>query len=545
MNRFFSSMQCFFSLLLLLSSIQLMAQQPVSADFTSAVNFHRRGLYKEALELYKKSLNDPTIQSSGMSNVVSEYITQCEYGMKRKSEPEPVSVTKLDADINIPAASNINAFAGNKDQQIFFTSSRIGIGGRAEDGTPLDRVYMAKRVLSDKKRSWELSLLNKSNNKYFHEGLLGTSPDGKKLFIFRGNGAFFVLDVNLQVELSPENVEYSPLSKIYNVPGLKSEYHVSSMAINMDGSIIYICMNDYGENKGYGGYDIWQTTYDKLSKTWGKLTNLGPTINTNGDEVSISLLSDGKTIFFSSNGHKGVGKFDIYRSEYVAATSSWGKPIHLGYPINTPNNDIYYSPVPGNPKYAYYSSERPDGTGICDINQITYYGKILSDEEKEELRQAYLKSIAEAQKAIKPKDKLKPKEAKLLTKKGYNAFPTDSVAVGMKIYLQNIQFTNAKATLLSKSYKQLNQLYRLLLYYPHINIEISGHTDNTGSKKVNQRLSRERAASVVNYLVGKGIDRNRLKAKGYSYTQPIAPNKTAAGRALNRRVEFKIISVGE
>jgi outer membrane protein OmpA-like peptidoglycan-associated protein len=552
MNRFFSSVQIVLSLLLLLSSILLPAQpnarieqQPTGASYERAAKFHQQGFYKEALELYKKSLDDPANNASGMSHIISRNIAQCEYGIKRRSEPEPVSVTKLSAEVNTPVVSNVNAFVSSKEQMLFLTSSRPGSGarGRDESGAPLDRVYVARRSSSN--NTWTVNLVGKKDSKRYHEGVLGTSPDGKEIFIFRGSGNFFVLDIDFQVELDAADVGYSQLSKIYNVGGLKSDYHVSSMVINMERDIIYLCMNDYGENKGFGGYDIWKSAYDKSSKSWSKLVNLGPMINTEGDEVSISLLPDGKTLFFSSNGHPGVGKFDIYRSEYVDSIASWGKPVHLGHPINTPNDDIYYCPVPGKPKYAYYSSERPDASGLYDICMVTYYGKIVNEEEKKLLRQAYLKSIADAQRAIKPKEQLKPSEAKLLAKKGYDAFPMDSVAVGMKIYLNNIQFANAKATLLAKSYKHLEQLYRLLLYYPHISVEISGHTDNTGSKKINQRLSQERAESVVDYLIGRGIEEKRLKAKGYSDTQPIAPNKTDAGRALNRRVEFKIISIGE
>lgn len=487
-------------------------------------------------------MEEPVNKSSGMAYIIARGIAQCEYGIKRKSEPEPVTVTKLGAEVNAPAVSNVNAVVGNKEQMLFITSSRPDGKSRSESSAPVDRVYIAKRTNAEP--AWSVNLVGKKSNKRYHEGVLGMSPDGKEIFIFRGSGNFFVLNIDFQVEIDAEDVGYSQLSKIYNFGGLKKEYHISSMAINMERDVIYLCMNDYGENNGHGGYDVWQSTYDKSSKSWGPLVNLGPTINTEGDEVSISLLSDGQTIFFSSNGHKGVGKFDVYRSEYADSTGTWGKPVNLGYPINTPNDDIYYSPVPGNAKYAYYSSERPDGSGYYDIHQIAYYGKIVSDEEKEAMRQAYLKSIAEAQKAIKPKEKLKPSETKLLIQKGYNAFPTDSVAVGMKIYLQNIQFANARSTLLAKSYKQLDQLYQLLLYYSSVKIEISGHTDNTGSKKRNQELSQERAMSVVDYLIGRGIDKNRLSAKGFSDTQPIATNKTVEGRAINRRVEFKIVSLG-
>lgn len=530
-------------LLLLFISPQLMAQpsrkieqQPTGAAYKKAIGFHQRGLYKEALEQYRKAMEDQANKVNGVSNIILKNIEHCEYGAKRKSRPEQVTVTKLGTDVNKPKVSNINAFAGGKEH-LFVTSTR------PEDGKDevLDHVYMAKFESAPKQR-WNVSLVGKKSRKNYHEGVTGMSPDGKEFFIFRGSGNLFVFNFDAQKEVNAEDIPFTPLSKIYNLK-LNDDYHISSLAINMERNAIYLCMNDQGKMGGRGGYDIWQTTYDASSKSWDKLVNLGAAVNTEGDEISVSLQPDGKAIFFSSNGHTGFGKLDIYRSEYADATSSWGEPVHLGYPINTPNDDIYYTLVPGNPKCAYYSSERADGSGMYDIHLVTYYGRIMSEEEREKLRTAYLKSVEDAQKALKPSDKLKPSETKLLSKKGYNSFPTDSVVVGMKIYLQNIQFANAKATLLPKSHKQLDQLYRLMLYFPSIKIEISGHSDNVGSKKKNLKLSQDRAASVVEYLVERGVEADRMSAIGYGDTQPLSSNKTDDGKALNRRVEVKIVEL--
>jgi outer membrane protein OmpA-like peptidoglycan-associated protein len=111
----------------------------------------------------------------------------------------------------------------------------------------------------------------------------------------------------------------------------------------------------------------------------------------------------------------------------------------------------------------------------------------------------------------------------------------------MKVILRNIQFSKGKATLLPESNKHLEPLLRLLELQPNARIKISGHTDNTGNKAANLRLSRERARSVANFLTGKGINPNRLEIEGCGQTQPITTNATEAGRTLNRRVEFKVI----
>ena len=116
------------------------------------------------------------------------------------------------------------------------------------------------------------------------------------------------------------------------------------------------------------------------------------------------------------------------------------------------------------------------------------------------------------------------------------------VEVGTKVVLDNIYFETGKAVLRPESEEALNQVLRFLENNPSVRLEISGHTDNTGSLRINQRLSRDRAGAVVNYLVGKGIPQSNLESKGYADTQPVASNSTSEGRTQNRRVEFKVLS---
>jgi outer membrane protein OmpA-like peptidoglycan-associated protein len=117
----------------------------------------------------------------------------------------------------------------------------------------------------------------------------------------------------------------------------------------------------------------------------------------------------------------------------------------------------------------------------------------------------------------------------------------NKVAVGTKIVLNNIFFDFNKATLRPESTAELDRLYKLLVDVPTLKIEISGHTDNIGTATYNQKLSEDRAKSVVDYLLGKGIQGARLKFMGYGFTRPVAPNTTEEGRQLNRRTEFEVL----
>jgi len=120
-------------------------------------------------------------------------------------------------------------------------------------------------------------------------------------------------------------------------------------------------------------------------------------------------------------------------------------------------------------------------------------------------------------------------------------FELDKIEVGTKVVLNNIFFETAKSTLTPASFKELDNVVRMLNETPTLRIEISGHTDNTGSLDLNMRLSQSRAKSVVDYLIGRGISAGRLEFKGYGPQQLVAPNDNEAGRSQNRRVEFKVL----
>jgi outer membrane protein OmpA-like peptidoglycan-associated protein len=519
------------------------------ARYKSALGYHRRGLYDKALEVYRAILRSSTpIEGAGDSLLLLRKIAECERGLKNQSQPEPVTVTKLDPTINDPRYSSLGAYAMNDERTIYFTSARPKGSSRGKSSAerPLDNVFVSRR--GSVQSAWgNVSAIADKEHSRFHQGVLGISPDGRDMFIFSGTNDIFVQNL----DRITREVKFVSIAKALNL-NIDKRFHVSSIAITTNRQTIYLCTNDDKTNGGYGGYDIWSITRDNTTGTWGEMVNLGADINTKGDELSVSILLDGKTLFFASDGHKGVGRCDIYRSTFVDSLGIWSKPVHLGYPINTPNDDLYYNPVLDNPNHAYYSVERPDALGMYDIYFVDYKGKILSPEEKEEHRKAAEAAKIAAEREAKYREYLlsleqekakpvKPAEAKLFVQKGYSDFPTDTVKVGTKVILRSIQFDKGKATLLFESYKHLEPLYRLMELHPNLRIRISGHTDNTGEKGLNMELSKGRALSVANFLTNNGINPDRLEVEGCGPNQPITSNTTEAGRALNRRVEFKVI----
>jgi outer membrane protein OmpA-like peptidoglycan-associated protein len=339
---------------------------------------------------------------------------------------------------------------------------------------------------------------------------------------------------------------------------------------------------------------------------WQDPINIGATINTPYDEEGVYITPDGKSLYFSSKGHNSMGGFDIFRSEY--SEGKWSNPINMGYPINTPDDDVFFT-MSANGQRGYYSSKKKDGYGDHDLYIITFLGAakpmvlsgqgnqfayleksvmpapapkiemntILSgvildaesltplqatidiiDNSKNELMASFESNSTNGAYLISLKPGMNygisvSKKEYLFHSENFD-IPEDAVAkkiqkdillsraeVGAKIVLNNIFFDFNKSSLRPESVAELDRLYKLMNDMPTLRLEISGHTDNIGSASYNKKLSQNRAKAVVNYLTDKGVESSRLEFKGYGFDQPIASNKTEAGRQQNRRTEFKVV----
>lgn len=335
------------------------------------------------------------------------------------------------------------------------------------------------------------------------------------------------------------------------------------------------------KKKGYGEKDIW-VSFKEAQNEWSKPVNLGEIINTKQGEFAPFLAADDKTLYFASSGHPGYGDADIWMAKRLDDTwTNWTKPINMGDKINTPGFDAYFS-IDAAGEYAYFSSDK-SGYGKSDIFRIKMpseakpdpvvlvYGKVFDKKTGEPIKAnityEYLPSGNEAGTAVtSPEDNVYKivlpfgknygfmasankyysitenldlsnlKEYQEIERNLYLAPIEKEVA----IRLNNIFFEFGKATLKEESYPELKRLIQLLTNNPNINIEISGHTDNVGSDEDNLTLSQNRAAAVVNYLTQNGIKKDRLVAKGYGETNPVATNETEEGKQLNRRVAFTV-----
>ena len=556
--------------------------------------------FNDALECYlyfKENSKKKTLKK--FSVMLNHFINQCNHAPKLVINQEKVWIDNLEINSDNDDLSPCLTMDG----EILFFSSNRNNNNISSDEDLLSNFDIYYSNLEDKKFFSVLSLkeINSSNN----DILAAISYDGQKLLHFK------LEDNNTNIFESILNGENWSTS--YRMMGDKlaggntnnnetfSSYHPRYK------TLYYI--TDYGS----GNSDIFYSgVMNQQRNIWSRGQSAG-IVNSMFEEGSVYIHPDGKTMYFSSKGHNSIGGYDIFVS-YLDDLGHWGKPINLGYPINTTYDEIFYSPNASG-RYAYISSNRPGGKGGMDIYKVTYRGNekpMVLDSEDQLIAsiaspisdQIIVQPILIEQKSLTVfKGKIldaitgRPIKAKIdiiLNKSGvlYTSVNSNSssgnflmslpsgfnygisvqaddflfhsenfdlpigddfnivnkdillknIKIGSNIALNNVFFKTEKWNLTPESFHELDKLVILLEDVPNLEIEISGHTDNTGSKVFNELLSQRRADAVVKYLVDKGIERNRLTARGYGSSKPVANNDNSEGRSLNRRTEFEILN---
>lgn len=283
-------------------------------------------------------------------------------------------------------------------------------------------------------------------------------------------------------------------------PVLNTGHWESQPTLSRDGKTLIFVSDRPG---GFGGTDLWIS--HQVDGIWATPQNLGSTINTPGNESGPFLYFDDSTLYFVSNGHIGMGGFDIFLSRRLP-DGSWDTPVNLGYPINTEGDESRLV-VSANGRTAYFASDRWEGMGKNDI---------------------YWFDLPEA---------LRGKEVECPTE----IASADTLVVGQSITLHNIFFLTGSYQLIETSLVELDKVAELLIGNPTLRIRLEGHTDNVGDHQLNQALSERRAQAAHDYLLVRGIEPERLEYKGYGESRPIADNGTEEGRRMNRRTVFTII----
>ncbi len=448
---------------------------------------------------------------------------------------------------------------------MYFASTRKTVGANKEN------IWKAEKISG----IWGKPKLVKEISSDNNEALGSISVDGKTAYLF-GNYS----EYSKTGDLYTSNFDGRKWQEPELIPGINTTSPEFQPFVFEDRIMIFSAIKE----DGFGGSDLYVT--EKLGQSWTKPVNLGEMINTDKDEQTAFIDYDGRTLYFASKGHKGIGGFDIFKTMRTGSNwTEWVEPVNLGVRVNSVKDDRYYFHRKDSNE-AYLSSNRARGFGSEDIilfnisriktpeiklDKNTISG-VVSDEEgnpvsAEIIWSYFLDGIEMSETAIS-NDKgqysiklgLSESYNFSITKEGFflkigqlevtdNFFEYDIVLTALepeKSYvIENIYFEFDKAKLLPSSFAELDNLALTLLENDKLKVEINGFTDNVGSEKYNQKLSFRRANSVVKYLVEKGVINDNITPFGYGENNPVDTNKTHEGRARNRRVEMKIIKDDE
>ncbi|MBW6499142.1 MAG: OmpA family protein [Bacteroidales bacterium] len=327
--------------------------------FFLAEAYHVNKDFHKAIELYATFRQQLLPQELALRRqIIEKRVAQCQHGISLVASPARVYIDNLGSGIN----SSYDDYSPKLlpgDEQMFFTSRRP-----LESKARIDRIdykYFENILIAEKTGDqWRATghagnTLNRRN----HSAVAAISHDGLTMIVYNGSkgGDLFISEFT--------KGKWSKPSRLRN--GINSRHQETSAALSADGNTLYFISDRPG---GYGGKDIWFTYKDRRGR-WLEPMNLGPVVNTEYDEEGLYLTPDGETLYFSSKGHNSMGGYDIFSSTW--ANGRWNEPVNLGYPINSPANDLFFRPT-SDGETAYFSSLRAGGQGGSDLYKVTFMG---------------------------------------------------------------------------------------------------------------------------------------------------------------------------
>lgn len=360
---------------------------------------------------------------------------------------------------------------------------------------------------------------------------------------------------------------------------VNSRYSEKHPAVSADGRMLYFASDRPG---GKGSLDLWVSRW--TGEQWSEPVNLGDSVNTPLKEQSPFIHPDQQSLYFSSDGWTGMGQGDLFLTT-LDASGGWKEPQNLGYPINTYNDEIGLT-VSASGDRAFFASDRDEG-GDTDLYTfplpeqvrpvpVSYVAGRVTDSQTGRGLAARLELIDLDTDTVVMQTGTRQGDGSYLlslpagrqyalnvTSEGYLFYsghfslgdahtrmlpfrrdvPLDRVEVGSRVVLNNVFFDLDSDRLRPESRVELDRVAEFLDIHQGVEVEIGGHTDNTGTSAYNQALSERRAEAVAGYLVSRGIEPARITWQGYGDRQPAAENDTESGRAMNRRTELRILQI--
>lgn len=542
------------------------------------------GDYQKCLKYSNYFLQDKNANQT-MANKAYRYIDNCNFALDAMKHPVPFNPINLGPNINTDRPEYFPSITAD-DRTLLYTRDVI-------DPRELNFGHQEDIMVSTSETPFEWTYgkgVSNNINTVYNEGAPTFSADGKYIIMVGcevgnqgdydyGNNrkGFGSCDLFVSEKIGNEWTKPANLGVPVNSKSWETQPSFSS-----DGKTLYFIRGYMNKETGQKEQDIFKSEI-QADGTWSKPERLPDYINTAGREESVQIHPDGQTLYFSSDGHIGMGGTDLYMCR-LQADGTWGKPINLGYPINTfmDENSILVS---SKGDIAYFASDREGGYGDLDLYRFDLPKKLqpikttfmkgfvydsvskkplAADFQLFDLQtgQIFKRAIANSGNgeflvAI-PTNKnfglIAEHDGYLYYSKNYSLdklektadgfivnVPMSPINTGFTFVLENIFFDVDKWDLKPESLAELNKLKDFLIKNPTIKIELGGHTDSDGDDKHNLTLSDNRAKAVKDWLVANGIEGTRLSHKGYGEKMPIAPNDTPDNKAKNRRTEVKIL----
>jgi len=569
--------------------------------FFSGRALQYQGRFSEAIEKYNEFLISPVKKSKEEISLTNKCIEECRYALIVTKDTLRIAINNVGSNINSNADDYAELFSADGKTMYFASRRKQPTSGKPYSDSKFDENIFISKYING---SWDPAItagyelntkycetplyINSTNDiLYLYAGYANGgdikmseykkgewkapqsipveingggsetsftySPSGNEIYFVTDNGKnaiggkdiYFIKKLNERKWSKPENAG----------PKINSPYDEESVRFSKSGDTLWFSSRGHSS---IGGFDIFYSVKNQVGE-WDSVKNYGYPVNTPWDEIFYhpSVLDD-SAFYLVSNRSGGLGGLDIYQGHILAP-----EPVVIVEPpvLQMPDTVIVRDTIvivkevaPVEEMVLYLIGEVKDSESgdpviakidIIDIAKDAVVSTTASSdvdgtyrvrlpEKKSYMVDLHATGFLPERKSIYITDTYEPDF--------YNLdVSLIKVTVGKKVVLNNILFETGKSVLTTGSYTELNRLFSILLDNPLMKIEISGHTDKTGSEAVNFRLSEERAKSVVEYLVQMGIDRSRLEFRGYGSLQPIDDNATSEGRAKNRRVEFKIL----
>ncbi len=531
-------------------------------------------LYKLILKHHKPSADITTIQQQydSVERDKKKYYAPIDYYYNLINYRKEIDTLKPIQGVLLNMGSEINSskedygpVVGNSDSILLFTSKR----NKHKDRKSADEDLFLSR---QKDGRWTAAVELKSINTIYNEGSACLSSDGKKMYFSRCNAPKGIGDCDLYVAVLKKDSTWGDIKNLGSK--VNSIGWDSQPSISHTGDTLYFASNRLD---GFGQSDIYYTVKDKKG-LWQKAKNLGPIINTRGDDVSPFFHHRYNILYFSSNAEPlNFGQFDIYKSTYTKK-KNWTEPKNIGPLVNGAGSEYYFT-IDARSNNLYYAKSEED-----DFKNLDLYSFPLPM-EAQPLATAKLTgvlknsvtgnpetgiaSVIDLDKGVEVAPKFLREDGSfdfsLINKRNYlliiqgddffrieERFFLDGDTtvnkvtdpINQRIEFKTIEFENGKADILPSMHHDLDKLATFLIDHPKVKLNIIGHTDSQGKEVDNVKLSQDRSVAIKAYLLQEfKIANERINALGVGSSRPlIADEKTEADRQINRRVEFNIVS---